>query len=465
VPSTLDATTAANTNGMGARRGVIYTIAPSPIRSGEIWAGTDDGKIWITADEGAHWRDVTPARLAPWSKVGIIEASAFDAGTAYAAIDRHRVDDIRPYILRTHDSGKTWTPIAGGIPTGAYVNAVREDPMRRGLLYAGTELGVYVSFDDGSSWRSLRLNMPVVPVRDLVIRQDSLAIATHGRSFWVLDDLSPLHQHTAAVDRSAAWLYAPETAIRVRPHSDPSERYPPEEPGGENREVGAFIDYVVNASSSAAQLSIFDAKGGLVRTYSSTAKAQSIDPNVFDFPAFWFTPEAPLSAATGIHRFVWDFHYAALPGEPSSGFGPASGPLAPPGRYEVKLTIGGRTWTQPLTLARDPRISASDKDLAAEFTLARQVEKAKLATILAFNQATKRKLKALAGGPGQTSPDNSLGAPQVEFTSLYAIGGALDNLENTVESADSAPTIDELRAFTHWQAALRTDLAVLAKHR
>lgn len=461
TPANLDAPTLADNDGAGPRRGVIYAIAPSPLRSDEIWAGTDDGKIWLTADAGSHWSDVTPPQLTAWSKVGIIEASSFDAQTAYVAIDRHRLDDIRPYIYRTHDGGKHWTPIAGGIPAGAYVNAVREDPGRKGLLYAGTELGVYVSFDDGASWQSLRLNMPVVPVRDLVIRQDSLAIATHGRAFWVLDDLSPLRQMSTKVANSAAWLFEPEAAIRVRPHSDETERLPPEEPVGENREVGAFIDYVLKADSATpVRLAISDASGATVRKFSSADRPQSIDADRLSFPAFWARVSKPLAASAGMHRFVWDFQCAPLPGEPESNFGPG-GPLAPPGRYTLRLTVAGKTWLQPLVVTRDPRVHATDADLIAQFKLARAIEALRVSTAKAYALATRRKLTAVAGGPPPSNP-NTFGGPQFEFASLWAVGNALDALAGSVESADSAPTGDEYAAFAHWKGIYEADQAKLS---
>lgn len=467
VPSTLDAPTVADNEGAGPRRGVIYAIASSPVRAHELWTGTDDGKIWITSDEGAHWRDVTPAQLTPWSKVGIIEASAFDADVAYAAVDRHQVDDLRPYIYRTRDGGRTWSLTVTGIPVGAYVHAVREDPSRRGLLYAGTDLGVYVSSDDGAHWESLRLNMPVVPVRDLVIRQDSLAIATHGRAFWVLDDLSPLHQTTAP--SGSTWLYRPEDAIRMRAHFDAGERLPPEEPAGENRATGAFIDYVVSGSSSGFStgpsagpltLSIYDASGGLVRRYSSADHPKATDPATIAFPAFWAPTPPALDASQGPHRFLWDFQYALLPGEPQSTF-LGGGPLAPPGTYRVRLSFAGKTWSQPLVVVKDPRVRASDVDLVAQFRLARQIEALRVSADRAFTLALARKHTALAGGPPVSNPDNSVGAPQTEFTSLWAVGNGLDALEAAVESADSAPTSDELSALEHWRAVLAADRARL----
>ena len=454
VPRSLDAPTAADNDRTGARRGVVQAIAPSPIRAGEIWAGTDDGKIWVTTDEGAQWRDVTPKQVTPWSKVGIIEASSFDRSTAYAAVERHQLDDVRPYIYRTHDGGATWTPIVRGIPVGAYVNAVREDPSRRGLLYAGTELGVYVSFDDGARWQSLRLNMPVAPVRDLVVRQDTLAIATHGRSFWVLDDLSPLHQ--AMSTTNAAWLFAPETAIRMRPHVDPSEALPPEEPAGENRADGAFIDYLVNAKlTGPLTLSIVDASGGLVRSYSSAHPPAPPNPDEFDFPAFWLQQGEALDASVGAHRFRWDFQYGLLAGESPNGF--LGGVFAPPGRYTVRLSANGRTWSEPLVVEKDPRVRASDADLASQFTAAREIETLRVRARTSYELALKRGKKALAGGPPRQSADNSIGAPAVEFTSLWAVGNGLDALQAAVESADTAPTADELRALAHWNAVLSAD--------
>src|SRR5262249_30504505 len=191
---------------------VIYAIAPSPLRDHRLWVGTDDGLIWLTNDEGAHWQNVTPDALIPWSKVGILDASHFDPNTAYAAVDRHRVNDYKPYIYRTHDGGKTWTLIARGIPDGSFVNVVREDPKKRGLLYAGTELGMYVSFDDGDQWQPLQLNLPVTSIRDIDVHGDDVVVATHGRAFWILDNITQLRQLSAKAPESDAWLFEPAEA-------------------------------------------------------------------------------------------------------------------------------------------------------------------------------------------------------------------------------------------------------------
>ncbi|HEV8410917.1 MAG TPA: glycosyl hydrolase, partial [Gemmatimonadaceae bacterium] len=251
VPATLDASAAANNLGGGARRGVIYAIAPSRTADRELWVGTDDGLIWRSRDEGAHWDNVTPKALTAWSKVGIIDASPFDADSAYVAIDRHRLDDFKPYVYRTHDGGKTWQQGAAGIPEGSFVNAVRADPVRRGLLYAGTEKGVYVSFDDGAHWQSLQKNLPVTSVRDLQVHDNDLVIATHGRGFWILDDIAALRQVNADAAAASAWLFAPSDAVRVRRPEFTGTPMPKDEPMAADPPDGAYIDYVLKAAPKA----------------------------------------------------------------------------------------------------------------------------------------------------------------------------------------------------------------------
>ena len=258
------------------QRGVIYAIAPSPLDIKRIWAGTDDGQLWITTDGGGNWSNVTPPSLMAWEKVAGLEASHSDPNTAYAAINTLRLNDLRPRILRTRDGGKTWTEIVNGIPSNENTNAVREDPKRKGLLFAATERTVYVSFDDGDRWQSLRLNLPATSVRDVIVKDDDLAIGTHGRGFWILDDITPLRQLDDKVVGSNAHLFEPETAYRVRWNVNSDTPLPPDEPAGQNPPDGAIIDYTLS-SATPVTLEILDAAGRQVRKYSSTDVPEKLD--------------------------------------------------------------------------------------------------------------------------------------------------------------------------------------------
>ncbi|MBO0800863.1 MAG: glycoside hydrolase, partial [Blastocatellia bacterium] len=361
-----------------ARRGVIYTIAPSYKNIDTIWAGTDDGLIHITRDGGKNWRNITPPDLKSWAKVSLIDASHFDDDTAYAAINTFRLDDLRPHIYRTHDGGKTWKQIVSGIPDGGIVNVVREDPVRKGLLYAGTEQAVYVSFDDGEHWQSLRLNMPATSIRDLVVKDDDLVVGTHGRSFWILDDVTPLRQLDDKVAQSEAFLFKPQTAIRVRRSVNTDTPIPPEEPMGQNPPDGAIIDYYLKSDAGEVTLEILDSRRQLVRRYSSKDEPEKIDENQLPYPTYWVRPPRLLSAKAGMQRFVWNLRYPAPEGFPRTF--PISaiyrdtpsqpeGPLALPGAYTVKLTVDGKQFTQPLTLKMDPRVTAPPAAIARMFEI------------------------------------------------------------------------------------------------
>ena len=446
VPSNLDAATIADSTGL-ARRGVVYWIAPSPVRPHEIWAGTDDGLIWITRDEGAHWQNVTPAGLTPWSKVGIVDASHFNANTAYAAVDRHRLDDNHPYIYKTHDGGKHWTLVTNGIPSNESVNFVREDPKRAGLLYAGTERRVYVSFDDGGSWQSLQQNLPAASMRDITFNGEDVVLATHGRGIWILDDAKSLRDPFAG---GAAHLFAPALAYRTRPGSDEGTPIPPEEAQMPNPPSGAIIDYYVGSASGPLTLQILDASGHVVRQWSSTDKPVSVNPKSVDIPAYWLHTQYPPSNAPGAHRWVWDLHYA---GQGTSRRRGGSGPLAPPGRYAVRMSIGSYSHTQPLTLKRDPTYPASDADLRKQFELAQAIEAESARVKTALTRAaslvkTHPQLRAIVGEAPPTTPDDSVGKPAQDFTSLRYIGDALQGLDGSVESGDRAPTSDMYATFT-----------------
>jgi photosystem II stability/assembly factor-like uncharacterized protein len=351
-----------------ARRGVIYTVAPSYKDVNVIWCGTDDGLIQMTKDGGKNWENVTPPALTSWSKVSVMDAGRFDANTAYAAINRFRLDDLKPHIYRTHDGGKTWKEIVKGLPDDP-INAVREDPKRAGLLFCGSERAVFVSFNDGDDWQPLRLNMPATSIRDLVIHDDDVVVGTHGRSFWILDDITPLRQLDAKVAAAPAHLFKPQAAYRVKWNVNKDTPLPPEEPGGKNPPDGAIINYYLNADAKGVvTLEIFDDKDKLVRSYSSKDVAPKINENTMTVPSYWVRPPQILSAKAGSHRFIWDLSSGAGGGG-GGGKGALSmaaiykdtpmgrGPMVMPGEYKVKLTVDGQSQTQPLTLKRDPRVT------------------------------------------------------------------------------------------------------------
>jgi photosystem II stability/assembly factor-like uncharacterized protein len=347
----------------------IFALAESPLKKGMIWAGTDDGLVQLTTDDGAHWTNVSP-KAPEWSTVDLIEASPHDPNTAYVAIDRHKLDDLKPYIFKTTDAGKTWSAITTGIPDGANVHAVREDPKRRGLLYAGTELGVFVSFDDGGHWQPLQLNLPVTPVHDLVVKDDDLVVATHGRSFWVLDDITPLRQLNAQSTQTDVILYQPQTALSLNYPTEFDKR----QPVGENPPAGAVIDYFFKtAPKDEVTLDILDLQGKLVRHLSSKEKKENDQPP--EWPDRVETPKV-IPAAEGMNRFAWDLHYddpVQIPGAFYSGDGPR-GPRAVPGAYQVKLTVAGKSETAPLQLVTDPRLKGAEAGAQKQFELSMQVK-------------------------------------------------------------------------------------------
>ena len=343
------------------RRGVVYAIAPSRLNVNVLWSGSDDGLIHLTRDGGKNWKNVTPPELTPWSKVSQLDASHFDDDTVYAAINRIRLDDQRPHIYRTHDGGATWKEIVRGLPD-APVNTVREDPVRKGLLFAGTELAVYVSFNDGDDWHPLRLNMPATSIRDLVIHADDVVVGTHGRSFWILDDISPLRQLTGQIASADAHLFAPSLAYRFPRNNNTDTPLPPEEPAGQNPPDGAVLYYWLK-SAAPVTIEISDSTNRLVRRFSSDDKPAAPDPTL-NVPIHWLRIYRPPSATTGMHRLVWDLH-GAPPAQGGRGEPPISaiihdtparqGEWMPSGEYTVRLTVNGRTYTQPLVVKADPR--------------------------------------------------------------------------------------------------------------
>ena len=364
VPANVDPATVADHAHVGDRRGVIYAIGPSPLCDGLLWAGTDDGLVWRTDDEGAHWRDVTPHGLAAWSKVGIVEPSHFDAARVYIAVDRHRLDDDRPYIYASADGGASWVLRVDGIAPDQPVNVVREDPVRPGLLYAGTEYGVYVSFDDGGRWQPLQAGLPATSVRDLEVHGDDLVIATHGRAFWVLDDVSPLRQLNASALAAPAWLARPADAVRLRPAGFTGTPMQHDEPMAPNPAPGAVFYYHLHAGATApVVLSIEDGSGHMVRHYSSSDVAPVLATEKIVTSPEWETPFAVPGTTAGLHRFVWDLHHEVAAGrrieEPK-----AEGVWAAPGRYAVVLETGGRRLSAPFELKADPRTALASSEYA-----------------------------------------------------------------------------------------------------
>ena len=412
------------------QRGVIYAIAPSPLDVKRIWAGTDDGLIHLTIDGGANWTDVTPTQLSPWQKVSIIDASHTDPNTAYAAINTIRLDDLRPHIYRTRDGGKTWTEIVNGIPENENVNAVREDPIRKGLLFASTERAVYVSFDDGDRWQSLRLNMPASSVRDIVIKDDDLLAATHGRGFWILDNITPLRQLEATLASGDAHLFKPQTAVRVRWNMNTDTPLPPDEPGGENPPDGAMIDYYLDGTvRGAVTLEIRDSSGATVRKYSSDEPVSPEDARLA-IPRYWIRPPQVLSARPGSHRFLWDMHLPPIPGVdagypiaavPHNTAPETTSPWVLPGDYAVVLTVNGKSYTQPLIIQMDPRVKTSRGDLEAQYRYSKRLYEG--ATKLAAPAAQVASIRSQLDKLGTDSNRNLAAALKDFDQKLTAMGG------------------------------------------
>jgi len=466
-------------------RSAINTFSPSPVAAGEIWAGTTNGLIQLTKDNGATWQNVSPPDLSQYSLVSMLEASHFDSTVAYAAVDRHEENDFRPHIYRTRDSGKTWQENNSGIPDGDFVRVVREDPARKGLLYAGTETAAYVSFDDGDHWNPLQLNMPTTSVRDLVVHGSDLVAATYGRAFWILDDLTPLRQLNRDDAAAQTLLFKPDKAIRVRLNLNEDTPIPPEMPAGQNPPNGALIDYYLRSTSSAdITLSVYDSSGQLVRQFSSKPEPASAEPPP-NVPDYWLARPQPLPKNAGMHRFAWDLHYAAPPvlrhEYPISALyentpGLPLGALALPGKYEVRLIVNGQTFKQPLEVGMDPRVDVSATALAQQFEMEKKVidlvaasyefhqSAAHLRDALAANRkkleqqpdasATVTALKEfdqkaakIQGSEGGGGGPRGGAKPKPTFALLNRELGAL---ATTVDGQDAAPTPAMRTAFSDY---------------
>ncbi len=485
----------------GKHRGVIYSIAPSPKEANLIWIGTDDGLIQVTRDGGKNWQNITPPDLTPWSKVAQMDASHFDTSTAYAAINRFRVDDLRPYIYRTHDGGKTWQKIVSGLPDNEPVNTVREDPERKGLLFAGTERSVYVSWDDGDHWQSLRLNLPASSVRDLVVHNDDIVVGTHGRSFWILDNITPLRQFDTKITANSAHLFKPQLTYRVRRDNNPDTPLPPEEPAGQNPPNGAMIDYwLKDANSAPVIIEIKDESGTTIRRFSSADKPEPVNPKEINVPMYWVRPTHLPSATASMHRFVWDLTYP-VPDLLSRDF-PISAiyhdtPLYPagatvlPGQYTVSFSVGEKIVAkEPLEIRMDPRVKTSPEDLRRQFDLDRKIADALHRDFEALQQirSLRAQIKWLQrekypnsaasstalDGAAKIAADLETKAAALEGTeggygmrfmstpegrSLARLNGGLGTMLGQLDTADAAPTTQELEMFGEVNKALDEQLA------
>jgi photosystem II stability/assembly factor-like uncharacterized protein len=456
------------------QRGVIYALAPSFKNINTLWAGTDDGLLWQTRDGGQKWNDITPKELTAWSKVTQISASHFDDDSAYVSVSRFRINDEQPYIYRTHDGGKNWKLITNGLPAIGPVDTVREDHVRKGLLFAGTENSVWVSFDDGDHWQSLQLNLPHTSMRDLWIHENDLIVATHGRSFWILDDIAPLRE-AAAAPGADAHLFTPAPAYRVQRDTYTDTPLPPDEPMAANPPDGAIVDYYLpQDSSGAVTLEILDPRNQLVRKFSSADKPEATEPELKKqlIPLYWLRSFQPLSSQAGMHRWVWDLHYAApdsqhheypisaIPGDTPRY---PLGPTALPGSYTARLTVNGKTSTANFAVKMDPRIQISAAALEKKFHLETRLSSKLSETSKAVAQAGsirdplqklseqatgalldsvksfQSKMTAVVGGNfGPVAPADAI--------TLTRVNGQVAGLYGQVWQADAEPTAAQSEA-------------------
>jgi photosystem II stability/assembly factor-like uncharacterized protein len=468
---------------LAERRGAIYAVAASYKTTQTIWAGTDDGLVWITRDGGKNWSNITPPGIAPWSKIAQIDASRFDDDSAYVAVSRLRVDDEHAYAFRTHDGGKTWQAINAGLPD-APVNAVRADPVQPGLLYAATERAVWTSFDDGEHWRPLEYNLPYTSMRDLLVKDDDLIVATHGRSFWVLDDVAPLRELAADAGKQTPLLFSPANAWRVRRDTNTDTPLPGDEPAGENPPDGAAIDYnLAQDAHGPVMLEILDAQGSVLRRYSSEDKVSPSDEELRTnlIPAMWPRVEGSLPAKAGMHRWVWDLHATApmathyeypISATPHQTPLEPQGPLVLPGTYTIRLTVDGQTATAKLTVKMDPRVHATEAELetlhTAQEAMAASLDAASQADLMAhsvseqlaapevaamgaqlapYNEAVKLLMEGAEGESGSAAKAGA-GAKK-RLPGIDEVTGEASQLYGELQQADAAPTAALAAAATH----------------
>ena len=428
--------------------GMISALSLSTVKAGDIWIGTNNGLVQFSPDHGATWQKITPAALPDKTQIEMLETSHFDAGSAYIAATVRR--DRHPYFYRTHDNGKTWQPIVNGLPENFIARVIREDPARKGLLYAGTENAVYVSFDDGDHWQSLQLNLPTASVRDLAVHGNDLVAATFGRALWILDDLSPLRELNPEVANSEVFFFQPQNALRIRWDNNQETPLPPEVPTGDNPPDGAVFDYSLKSPPSGEMtLTIEDARGNPIRRYSSVAPAPDTTPK--NVPDYWLAPAPVLPTKVGMNRFVWDLRYPDPPALRYGYFGESldyeeftltdhavpgqtphqipQGAIVVPGHYQAVLTVGGKSYTRNFTVTMDPRIKVSQADLIEEFDLKRKLTDAMSATYNGFNEVSALR--------------KTLSERQKDLSRNSQAKDANDALQSLIKDVDAVQTGDE----------------------
>jgi photosystem II stability/assembly factor-like uncharacterized protein len=437
--------------------GVIYCISPSPINQKIIWVGTDDGLIQLTTDGGKHWKNITPKIIPTWGRINSIALSRFSTNTAYVSVDTHRLSKFAPLILKTTDRGKSWQKIIKGLPSNEYLNVVRADPVKKGLLYASTNRSIYVSFNDGSAWQPLTLNFPTTCVRDLVVHNGDLIAGTQGRGIWILDDVEPLREMTQKISGEEVHLFKPAQAWRIRSDENQDTPWPPSTPLGQNPPPGAIIDYYLKDNlNSPVTLSIYDSNGNLIKQFSSSETEKELPAHRY-FQKEWVGKNEQLSNTSGMHRFIWNLRYPR-PSALQYHYSIAAvwtdgtpvvpvGPLVMPGLYKVVLNVNGKKYSQPLVLKLDPRVHIGKKDLAEQLKLALQIDAALNKSVSTYNNMIKMK----KGNNSSSIADSISTITREGHPNLSSAIEALASLASSVQGADSKPTQGEKDVFSFYK--------------